>query len=52
MAAYERQIRQQMLFDEQLADLAARQRETPTKHRMLPMLPLGHDATQHNDIHA
>jgi predicted CoA-substrate-specific enzyme activase len=51
IAAYERQLRQQMLFDEELADLAARQREAP-KHRMLPMLPLGHGATQHNDIHA
>jgi hypothetical protein len=52
MAAYERQLRQQMLFDEELADLAARQREKQTNHRMLPVLPLGQGATPHNDIHA
>jgi activator of 2-hydroxyglutaryl-CoA dehydratase/predicted nucleotide-binding protein (sugar kinase/HSP70/actin superfamily) len=39
IAAYERQLRRQMLFDEELADLAARQREAPASHRLLPMLP-------------
>ena len=41
MAAYERQLRQQMLFDEELAELAARQRERQSNRRMLPVLPLG-----------
>ncbi|HEY0873836.1 MAG TPA: BadF/BadG/BcrA/BcrD ATPase family protein [Vicinamibacterales bacterium] len=40
IAAYERELRRQMLFDEELADLAARQRETPPARR-LPVLPLG-----------
>jgi hypothetical protein len=52
IAAYERQLRQQLLFDEELADLAARQRENGTNPRMLPMLPLGPGATQHSDMHA
>ena len=52
IAAYERQLRQQMLFDEQLADLAARQREAQTNRRMLPVLPLGHAVTQNKEIHA
>jgi predicted CoA-substrate-specific enzyme activase len=41
LAAYERQLRQQMVFDEELADLAARQRATPANRRLLPVLPLG-----------
>ena len=53
MAAYERQLRQQMVFDEALADLAARQREQPTNQgRRLPVLQLGQGGAQHNDIHA
>jgi activator of 2-hydroxyglutaryl-CoA dehydratase/predicted nucleotide-binding protein (sugar kinase/HSP70/actin superfamily) len=53
IAAYERQLRQQMVFDEELADLAARQRETRAHHRLLPVLPLGHGATQgRDDVHA
>jgi predicted nucleotide-binding protein (sugar kinase/HSP70/actin superfamily) len=53
IAAYERQLRQQMLFDEELADLAARQREAGvSRHRLLPVLPLGHGAEQHTDVHA
>jgi predicted nucleotide-binding protein (sugar kinase/HSP70/actin superfamily) len=42
IAAYERELRRQMLFDEELADLAARQREKQPSRRMLPVLPLGH----------
>jgi predicted nucleotide-binding protein (sugar kinase/HSP70/actin superfamily) len=41
IAAFERQLRQQMLFDEQLADLAARQREGAETRRFLPVLPVG-----------
>jgi predicted nucleotide-binding protein (sugar kinase/HSP70/actin superfamily) len=41
LAAYEEQLRRQMLFDEELADLAARQRERSGSSRMLPVLPLG-----------
>jgi predicted nucleotide-binding protein (sugar kinase/HSP70/actin superfamily) len=41
LAAYEEQLRRQMLFDEELADLAARQRERSGSTRMLPVLPLG-----------
>jgi predicted nucleotide-binding protein (sugar kinase/HSP70/actin superfamily) len=52
LAAFERQLRQQMLFDEELADLAARQRENDGKHRMLPVLPLGQAASRRNDAHA
>jgi hypothetical protein len=44
LATYERQLRDQMLFDEQLANLAARQRETLPTRRMLPVLPLGSNA--------
>ena len=51
LATYERQLREQMLFDEQLADLAARQRETLHTRRLLPVLPLGHTATG-SDLHA
>lgn len=52
MAAYERQLRRQMLFDEEFADLAARQREQPAnQRRMLPVLPLGHGGAQHHDMH-
>jgi predicted CoA-substrate-specific enzyme activase len=51
IAAYEQQLRRQMLFDEEFADLAARQRDTHTNHHMLPVLPLGHGATQ-TDLHA
>ena len=52
LAAFERQLRQQMLFDEELADLAARQQENDGKHRMLPVLPLGQAASRRNDAHA
>jgi predicted nucleotide-binding protein (sugar kinase/HSP70/actin superfamily) len=41
IAAYERELRRQMLFDEDLADLAARQQDELPKRRMLPVLPLG-----------
>jgi hypothetical protein len=41
LAAYEQQLRRQMLFDEELANLAARQRQQPVP-RLLPVLPLGH----------
>src|SRR5690606_10873746 len=40
IAAYERELRRQMLFDEELADLAARQREAQPARRLLPVLPL------------
>jgi hypothetical protein len=52
IAAYERQLRQQMIFDEELADVAARQREAQTTHRLLPMLPLGHGTRPSSDVHA
>ena len=52
LAAYERQLRQQLLFDEELADLAARQRQAQVNHRLLPVLPLGQGATQHGGLHA
>jgi predicted CoA-substrate-specific enzyme activase len=52
MAAYERQLRQQMLFDEELAALAARQQEERVGHRVLPVLPLGQGGTPDGGIHA
>jgi hypothetical protein len=52
IAAYERRLRQQMLFDEQLADLATRQRDTRENHRMLPVLPLGQSHAPEADVHA
>jgi activator of 2-hydroxyglutaryl-CoA dehydratase/predicted nucleotide-binding protein (sugar kinase/HSP70/actin superfamily) len=52
LAAYERQLRRQMLFDEELADLAARQREEQANRRMLPVLPLGHGGSAQTDLHA
>jgi activator of 2-hydroxyglutaryl-CoA dehydratase/predicted nucleotide-binding protein (sugar kinase/HSP70/actin superfamily) len=53
VAAYERQLRQHMLFDEELAELAARQRETRASHRMLPVLPMhGGGATHDVGAHA
>jgi predicted nucleotide-binding protein (sugar kinase/HSP70/actin superfamily) len=42
MAALERELRKKMLFDEELADLAARQRETRSRYRMLPVIGPGH----------
>jgi len=45
IVAYERQLRQQILFDEELADLAARQR---AQHRLLPVLQLGPGTTHGN----
>ena len=41
LAAFERRLRHETVFDEELAELAARQRESQTRHRMLPVLPLG-----------
>jgi activator of 2-hydroxyglutaryl-CoA dehydratase/predicted nucleotide-binding protein (sugar kinase/HSP70/actin superfamily) len=41
LVAYERELRRQMLIDEELAELAARQRETAIPNRLLPVLPLG-----------
>ncbi|HOC17528.1 MAG TPA: hypothetical protein PKK95_04625, partial [Vicinamibacterales bacterium] len=41
VAAFERQLRRQMLLDEELADIAARQPEFPAGRRLLPVLPLG-----------
>jgi predicted nucleotide-binding protein (sugar kinase/HSP70/actin superfamily) len=38
IAAFEEQLRRQMLFDEELADLAARQRENGFSGRMLPVI--------------
>jgi len=52
IAAYERQLRQQMLFDQELADLAARQREQRPGSRMLPVLPLGQGESRSGDMHA
>jgi predicted nucleotide-binding protein (sugar kinase/HSP70/actin superfamily) len=52
LAAYERQLREQMLFDEELADLAARQRDTLANRRMLPLLPLGGNTSAGSELHA
>lgn len=52
IAAYERQLRQQMLFDEALADLAARQQENRTTYRMLPVLTLGPAAAPDENVRA
>ena len=41
-----------MLFDEELAELAARQHESVAHHRLLPVLPLGHGAAEGKDLHA
>jgi len=45
VAAFERQLRRQMLLDEELADIAARQHEFPAGRRLLPLLPLGQGGT-------
>ena len=52
IAAYERKLRQEMLFDEALADLAARQREEQPRKRMLPVLPIGQGGTSSAAAHA
>jgi activator of 2-hydroxyglutaryl-CoA dehydratase/predicted nucleotide-binding protein (sugar kinase/HSP70/actin superfamily) len=52
MTAYERQLRRQLQLDEALADLAARQHETRTNHRTLPVLPLGQNEVRRTDTHA
>jgi predicted nucleotide-binding protein (sugar kinase/HSP70/actin superfamily) len=52
LAAYERQLREQMLFDEELADLAARQRDTLANRRMLPVLPLGGSTSAGSELRA
>jgi hypothetical protein len=52
IAAYERQLRQQLVFDEELADLAARQQAERSRRRMLPVLPLATYATPPPDLHA
>jgi predicted CoA-substrate-specific enzyme activase len=46
IAAYERQLRRQRVFDEELANLSARQQETLAHRRLLPVLPLGQGAAQ------
>jgi activator of 2-hydroxyglutaryl-CoA dehydratase/predicted nucleotide-binding protein (sugar kinase/HSP70/actin superfamily) len=52
LAAYERQLREQMVFDEELADLAARQRDTLANRRMLPVLPLGGSTSAGSELRA
>jgi predicted CoA-substrate-specific enzyme activase len=53
IAAFEQQLRMRMMFDEQLAELAARQREMPMTQRLLPVLPLGQGGTtQDCELHA
>ena len=39
VAAYEEWLRRKLLREEELADLAARQRETEPRGKMLPILP-------------
>jgi predicted nucleotide-binding protein (sugar kinase/HSP70/actin superfamily) len=51
IAAYEEQLRRQMLFDEELAELAARQRERPAG-RLLPVLPMGEGGSCSTATHA
>jgi predicted nucleotide-binding protein (sugar kinase/HSP70/actin superfamily) len=47
IAAFEQELRRKMLFDEQLADLAARQRDTAAAVRMLPVLQGGNQPEVH-----
>jgi predicted CoA-substrate-specific enzyme activase len=42
IAAFEQQLRRKMVFDEELAELAARQREQQSSVRMLPVLQGAH----------
>jgi hypothetical protein len=44
IAADEQQLRKQLLFDEALAELGARQREELSHRRLLPVVPLGQGA--------
>jgi predicted nucleotide-binding protein (sugar kinase/HSP70/actin superfamily) len=44
LAAYERHLRRQMLFDEELAALSARQQDEVKRGRLLPVLPMGGNA--------
>ena len=52
LAAYERQLRQQLVLDEELAALAVRQQEERSRRRMLPVLALASYATPSADLHA
>jgi predicted CoA-substrate-specific enzyme activase len=55
IAAYEQRLRKQMLFDEELAALAARQEATRAqyRHRLLPVLPPAHTGGSPSpDLHA
>ena len=52
IAAYERQLRQQMVFDEELAGLASRQRERAAQLKVLPVLPLGDGGAPGGEMHA
>ena len=47
IAAFEQELRRKMLFDEELADLAARQRDTAATVRMLPVLQGGNTPEVH-----